>query len=495
MAAGQAMGFHGKLPGRGDFVRRRVSGDFLERWDPGLERCIHASRRALGDAWLDAYLTSPIWRFALGRGTCGGACTGVLMPSVDAVGRYYPLTLVRPLPGGSTLLTLPVEDSDWFETVEQLALSALEGGDDFDLGLFDQSVHDIGRKLAPRVTEETSRLLDPLRGPVRFRLQNLSDVMPALLTAQQALASGDQGFSLWWTEGSERIAPCLFMLGGLPQPEQFAAMIDGEWHRHGWDSRTVRWQAATSSAMDQAELVEVPLNLRSAAQTHVGKVRQINEDAWLDRPDLGLWAVADGVGGHDAGDVASRAVVDSLQQVRTGGELQERLAAAREMLRLTNEHLACAASRPDKPVRSASTVVALFAGGHECAWLWAGDSRLYRLRGGELTRCTRDHSLVQDMVDRGELQEAQAAGHPQANVITRAVGAAASLELEHRYSDLQPGDRYLLCSDGIHGAIEETVIARALRAESPQGAVDALTAAVLGGPAKDNCTAVAVFCD
>lgn len=493
----QGLGFHGKLPARGDFVRRRVSGDFLQNWDPWLERCIHQSRQQLGEAWLDAYLTSPIWRFALIAGVCGDLpCTGVLMPSVDAVGRYYPLTLVRTLPRDSALLSLATEEHAWFEALERLALSALEGEEDFDLEGFDQSVQDLGRRLAPRVAEAHSRLLEPPRGPARFRLPSLQELPSALLAMQQALLVREGGFSLWWTEGSERIAPCLFVHPGLPDVEHFAAMIDGEWHRHGWESRTVRWQdVAPGTAAPPPVATPAPPRLRSAGVSHVGKVRQVNEDAWLDRPDLGLWVVADGVGGHAAGDVASRSVVDSLQSAGSGGDLQQRLNSAREMLEVANRHLAVAAARPDRPVKSASTVVALLTGIGECCWLWAGDSRLYRLRDGMLEACTRDHSVVQELLDEGQLDPTAARDHPQANVITRAIGAADTVVVESRYSDLRPGDRFLLCSDGVHGSVEESMIASALSGDSPQSAADSLLAAVLSGEARDNCTAVVVFCD
>ncbi|MCH8503519.1 MAG: type VI secretion system-associated protein TagF, partial [Ectothiorhodospiraceae bacterium] len=157
-----SLGFHGKLPLRGDFVQRRVAGDFLGGWDPWLERCVHRSREVLGDDWLNAYLTSPMWRFAASAGVCGSSpCTGVLMPSVDAVGRYYPLTLVRPLPEGSSLLSLAAEQGAWFEAVEELALSALADDPAFDLEGFDQSLRALGRRLQPRTADPDSRLLAP----------------------------------------------------------------------------------------------------------------------------------------------------------------------------------------------------------------------------------------------------------------------------------------------------------------------------------------------
>ncbi|MEX0731298.1 MAG: type VI secretion system-associated protein TagF [Aquisalimonadaceae bacterium] len=492
MADVQQLGFHGKLPSHGDFVRRRVSGVFLGVWDSWLESCLQASRRSLGQSWLDAYLTSPIWRFALSANVCGAApCTGVLMPSVDAVGRYYPLTLVTPLPAGSCLPALAIEHPQWFASLEELALSALGDGESFDFAAFDQALLALSGRLVPRVAEDDGRQLAATHGPTRFRLQGLDELEPAMLLLQQLAQTEPEGFSLWWTQGSERIAPCLFIQPRLPPPDYFAAMIDGEWARHGWDTRTVRWSGG--EAVSSTSPVIAPLGLRSAAISHVGKVREVNEDAWADRPEHGLWVVADGVGGQEAGDMASRSVVEALQSLAVGGELQERLNTAREMLQVVNEHLALAARRPEAPVHSASTVVALFAGIDECCWLWAGDSRLYRLRDDVLECCTRDHSVIQELLDSGELETTAVQGHPQANVITRAVGGAEELLIESRFADLRSGDRYLLCSDGVHGFLDDAAIAEELRADSPQACVDGLLAAVLTGPARDNLTAVVVF--
>lgn len=493
MAGATTLGFYGKLPYRGDFVRRRVAGEFLAVWDPWLARCVHRSRQVLGEGWLDAYLTSPIWRFAVSAGVCGESpATGVLMPSVDAVGRYYPLTLVGALPAESSLLGLAVQEGSWFEQLEALAMSVLEDEPAADLERFDQAVSAHGQRLQSWAADAGSRLLAPLPGPTCFVLESLEHLAPTLLAVQQALLDRQQGFSLWWTEGSHRISPCLLLQASLPMPERFAAMLDGEWQGHGWESRVVHWQALR--AVPERPSLHLP-RLRSASVSHVGKVRKVNEDACLDRPDLRLWAVADGVGGQEAGDEASRSVIEGLQKAPPGGELQERCNALREVLALANRHLWHAAHRPERPVTSASTVVALLTGVEECCWLWVGDSRLYRLRDGQLTLCTRDHSVVQDLIEREELDAAEAGSHPQANVITRAVGAAAELHLESRFSDLRPGDRFLLCSDGVHGSVTPGVIQAALQGDSPREVVDTLLKVVLEGEARDNSTAVAVFVD
>jgi protein phosphatase/serine/threonine-protein phosphatase Stp1 len=229
--------------------------------------------------------------------------------------------------------------------------------------------------------------------------------------------------------------------------------------------------------------------LTSLAVTHRGTVRPRNEDAFIDRPDIGLWAVADGAGGHGAGDVASAAAIAALEDLPAGLSAAEMLAQLR--LRITAVHAAlqrqAQQAGPGRII--ATTLVVLLARGGHYACLWAGDSRIYLLRQGVFTRLTRDHSLVQDLVDQGLLAEADAEAHPQANVITRAIGAEGELELDKVSARIVPGDLFLLCSDGLFKAIPEAGIAAMLAAgEGPQALLDA----ALANGARDNVTAVTV---
>lgn len=226
--------------------------------------------------------------------------------------------------------------------------------------------------------------------------------------------------------------------------------------------------------------------LTGSGATHAGAVRPRNEDAFVDRADIGLWAVADGAGGHGAGDVASSAIAAALEELPAGLSAAELLAQVR--LRLGAVHADLRARAATGRI-IASTVVVLLARGGHYALLWAGDSRAYLLRDGRLERLTRDHSVVQEMVEGGLIDAAEAESHPQANVITRAVGADGELELEKASARVAPGDAFLLCSDGLFKALSEEEIARLLSAgEGPEGLV---TAAVAGG-ARDNVTAVLV---
>ena len=171
----------------------------------------------------------------------------------------------------------------------------------------------------------------------------------------------------------------------------------------------------------------------SRAATHVGMVRKLNEDAFVNRPDLGLWAVADGAGGHQSGDVASAAVAKALQGIPIGLNAGQIMAEVRLRLEATHAYLREEAARRGPGMMLATTVVVLLARGDYFVSLWAGDSRAYLLRGQELTQISHDHSLVQELVDNGTITAEEAEKHPRANVITRAIGAHTdALELDKR---------------------------------------------------------------
>ena len=229
----------------------------------------------------------------------------------------------------------------------------------------------------------------------------------------------------------------------------------------------------------------------SSSRTDVGMVRQHNEDACLDRPDAGLWAVADGMGGHSAGDVASAMIVERLATLDDGQPLSHLVDQAEATLEAVNRELReLAATREAATI--GSTVVALIAHGAHAVCLWAGDSRAYRLRDGVLVQVTQDHALVADLVDRGVLSAEQAANHPQSNLVTRAVGAADSFKLDLEILRLQPGDRFMLCSDGLDKELRDDEIREVLLREDGADAADALVELALSRGSRDNVTVVAV---
>jgi len=233
-------------------------------------------------------------------------------------------------------------------------------------------------------------------------------------------------------------------------------------------------------------------HFHSWAVSHPGAKRKHNEDAYVDRPDLGVWAVADGAGGHQAGEVASGMIAEALEAITPGLSASELLAEVRLAIERTHDALRDEAARRGPDVVVASTVVVMLARGEHFACLWAGDSRAYLLRHGVLRQITRDHSLVQELVEAGAIRPEEAVNHPRGNVITRAVGAELDDFMLDKVSDrLIPGDRFLLCSDGLCKTLPDDEIASLLGAidgTPPQALVDAALAARVS----DNVTAVTV---
>ncbi len=235
------------------------------------------------------------------------------------------------------------------------------------------------------------------------------------------------------------------------------------------------------------------VHLRSWATSHPGMKRKHNEDTYVDRPDLGLWAVADGAGGHHAGEVASGMIRESLEAIPPGLSASELLAEVRNRIEMTHDALRAEAERRGPDVIIASTVVVMMARNDFFACLWAGDSRAYLLRDGVLQQITRDHSLVQELVESGVIRPEEAEHHPRANVITRAVGAELDDFLLDKVSGrIQVGDRFLLCSDGLCKTVPEHELASLLGEKGGPPPPDTLIAAALALNASDNVTAVMV---
>ena len=231
---------------------------------------------------------------------------------------------------------------------------------------------------------------------------------------------------------------------------------------------------------------------RSAARTHVGAVRQRNEDAVLERAEIGLWAVADGAGGHQRGDYASGRIMAVLNEVHPAPPGRLLVENVKDRLAEINLDLRATAAKIGPNALIGSTVVVLLILESESCCLWAGDSRFYRMRGGQLVQLSRDQSHVQNLVDRGEIAPEAAATHPLGNIVTNLVGASDELVLEERRDSLEPGDMLLLCSDGLNRAITDAEIADVLDGHSAVPAADRLIERALTRGARDNVSAVVI---
>lgn len=238
----------------------------------------------------------------------------------------------------------------------------------------------------------------------------------------------------------------------------------------------------------EPETGEKENGLAYAAVTHTGNRRPHNEDRYAVFPDLGLFIVADGMGGHEAGEVASRIVVDHVESaVRGGAPLEDAVSTA-------HGAVLEAVDAGDGSEGMGSTVVAALLDGDRFRIAWAGDSRAYRL-GPSLERLTRDHSLVQEMVDRGQLSEREARTHPERSLITRAMGMPdqGDMEVEIAEGRLGPGETLLLCSDGLTEELTDAEIERLLDAqpEAPEAVTQLVNSALTAG-GRDNITVVLI---
>lgn len=234
------------------------------------------------------------------------------------------------------------------------------------------------------------------------------------------------------------------------------------------------------------------MQFQCAAQTHIGLRRKLNEDSLLDRSDIGLWAVADGMGGHQSGDVASAAVVTGLGALQAGSSSDELARSAITALDAVNEDLLAFARADLQPSTVGSTVVGLAVMHGAFACFWAGDSRAYRVRGRIIEQISSDHSLVNDLVKAGMISAEEAESHPSANVITRAIGVSREVEVDCVTGDAAPGDIFVLASDGITRVMTADEIMRAVLTKNPTQAAEAMVATVLERGAPDNLTVVIV---
>jgi len=225
------------------------------------------------------------------------------------------------------------------------------------------------------------------------------------------------------------------------------------------------------------------------AITDKGNKRKLNEDSFLINEALGLWVVADGMGGHGSGDVASKIATETIIQCVTEGY------SLTDAIYLAHQQVLTAARQGQGQWGMGTTVVALKISGESYEIGWVGDSRAYLLEGKQMYQLTRDHSMVQEMVDRGEISAAEAEFHPQRNVIVQAVGSPEidDVRVDVVADTLQPGDMLLLCSDGLTTEVSEMDIARVLlQSDDPEIKTKKLIAAALTAGGKDNVTVVVV---
>lgn len=219
-------------------------------------------------------------------------------------------------------------------------------------------------------------------------------------------------------------------------------------------------------------------------------MRKINEDSMVSVPELGAFLVADGMGGHSGGDFASQTLVGKINAIDRNlpsGEVMKAMRAA-----ILEAHYAILEEGERRGGTIGTTAVGLILSQQHFVCLWVGDSRLYHCRNGKMVQLSRDHSLVNDLLESGQITEDQAENHPHGNVITRAVGVGESLEIDKLRGTYEPGDRFLLCSDGLSGFVTDDIIGQFMTTAPMESICAELIDLAKEGGGRDNITAIVI---
>ncbi|MCK5647837.1 MAG: serine/threonine-protein phosphatase [Gammaproteobacteria bacterium] len=232
-----------------------------------------------------------------------------------------------------------------------------------------------------------------------------------------------------------------------------------------------------------------PIQWLSYGETNTGQVRSINQDAYTNIPDKQLWAVADGMGGHKSGEIASQAIISALKQLTAAKNIGMTVKRIYLELEKVNQSLIDMAVDSSEDEIIGSTAVILIARNRHCVYLWSGDSRVYLFRNGHLEQISHDHSNINMLLERGvSLEEAET--YPYAQSLTHAIGAETSLYLDAQMQEVKDNDIFLLCSDGLNKEITDIEIENMLKTVSIEQLVPKLIELTLQRGARDNVTIV-----
>ncbi|WP_106743523.1 type VI secretion system-associated protein TagF [Yoonia maritima] len=441
-------GYFGKIPTHGDFVQCNLSRTFVDALDSWTRHSVRESQRALGRGWLDAFLVAPVWRgVAAADVVCPDAVAMVMMPSVDRVGRYFPLILAVSLTDHrGPLSNLPRQIEGWFVQAEALALSTLSP--DFQRDAFDA-------ELAALSAEHWYQ--------------------PNLRSHET-----DSSRSLWWAENRPVAG-----FDDLPAPEEFhTVFLSAEASTE--DKPNTATQETPQAIADTSQTSETPpqeqgsshvlLDIECAASALKGTRSAVLTDAAAIGEDHQALSLISGIGSHPGLRGTVETVRSTLETIAEPFSLTDLIAEAKGKLGRANAML-CARGLHSGDVFATSCATLLVQGSRH-AILWCGNVRCYLLRDGHLSLLTRDH--IDPLL-------------PQ--VITRAVGATRQLSLESQLGEAKPGDRYLLCSPGLISVTTETEIMRVLQdAPSAQQAADHLAQdAIIAGATLDVAALVVIL--
>lgn len=521
------LGFFGKIPLTGDFIHRRMNSVFMNRWDEWLKVNILHSQNKLGEQWLPLYSQSPMWRFCIAPGVIDDkAYLGIMIPSVDSVGRYFPLTVVQAVEPKAIAFMLSDTANQWFQNIEDLLLDLLEGYEP-NLQVFDAKITALQPKWIDTINDIPSGLASLDKSfNLRLEVSSASSINHSVSSLMlNNLIDNKKAFTFWWNEGSEAYSPSILLSDKLPATDQFSALLDGSWNEHKWVSIPLASPAVQkelftekNSELTIVDLIKEDLDAdleditisplvnptsayhcpqafrpipESFGFTDPGNSRKENEDALLLKPSAGLWLVADGMGGHSFGSYASQLVVNRIAATDVSGTLEQALNKIHIALQDVNTHLVDYAQQHEQSV-CGSTVIGMMMHKQNCVFFWAGDSRLYLVRNQRITQLSKDHSVEQEKIDQGLIKKDDP-NFSGKNLITRAVGGDRHLELEICYHQPQPGDQFFLCSDGVYNEISDQEIENIIN--MPNSAKErclTMNEEIISRAARDNFTGIIV---
>ncbi|HEY5602219.1 MAG TPA: type VI secretion system-associated protein TagF [Gammaproteobacteria bacterium] len=248
-------GIYGKLPAHGDFISRNLPSAFLNYWDEWLQGFIASSQEQLTDDWLNTYLTGPIWRFALSRGCVdGNAWVGVMMPSVDSVGRYFPFCVVNRLQNESNLVDIISAQANWFEAIEEIALDALQNEYNADTLMEKLQHHPFENRPYYYRKDQSLALAESAAQGNLALVMDFEEQLPSSTNSvllDWLMSRQFPSYSLWHSKGSDQVQPSFLISQGLPSLGGAAGMLQGDWKRWNWN---MPFQLA-ADAMESEELV------------------------------------------------------------------------------------------------------------------------------------------------------------------------------------------------------------------------------------------------
>ncbi|MGM5058674.1 type VI secretion system-associated protein TagF (plasmid) [Rhizobium leguminosarum] len=439
-AEADRIGFFGKLPSHGDFVSMGLSRNLQAALDAWLQSGLQAAQRELGEDWERRFRMMPTWRFIVERGLWGSATiAGVLLPSLDRVGRSFPLVIATQLHGFAEHPRQLYLDDTWFTAAEAIAESSARRN--FDINHFTAS------------------------------LKRLRTLRPADLAENETLRDNASGRgTLWWRINSEDRRAKGFRVSGAPDPEDFPKLLPN-------DSPAVSAPQQAETAATPRPVIDEPQRpfvLRHSHATHVGTRLTVNADALLVSETPSLFAVADGIGDSNAAAEVGKIAIHVLGEIAEQQTIEALVQDIKGKLGRTHGLLQSAYLSQDREP-SAASIVVLATLRENCALLWVGDARCYLLRDGMMRCLTRDH------VEIGLRR-----------TLSRAIGMRGHLVPEVRSGELQPGDRLLLCSAPLPSVVPERNIAEILISAKIENAADILVQEGLIANCRENLSAIVI---